>query len=183
MKKLICNKVAKYQPASLRKKTLSHILLYVLCLYFLRMHHDYFFRRGFESVRAHFISGNIGGKWMCFIDGWVIFVLPTQYISKCDFNEVAKQLRHGCSPVNLLHIFRTPFPKTSSGGLLLLIALLPSVLLSDKFKPCKWLYRFDTNLQFWLLRSVQITGEQIASTKAYLCPVQNLIKTTLTPLA
>ena len=23
-------------------------------------------------------------------------------------------LRHGCSPVNLLHIFRTPFPKNTS---------------------------------------------------------------------
>ena len=28
-------------------------------------------------------------------------------------------LRHGCSPVNLLHIFRTPFSKNTSGGLLL----------------------------------------------------------------
>ena len=53
---------------------------------------------------------------------------------KCNFNKVAKQsvisiklqsnfieitLRHGCSPVNLLHIFRTPFPKNNSGRLLL----------------------------------------------------------------
>ena len=29
-------------------------------------------------------------------------------------------LRRGCSPVNLLHIFRTTFPKNTSGGLLLL---------------------------------------------------------------
>ena len=28
-------------------------------------------------------------------------------------------LRHGCSPVNLLHIFRTPFPKNTSEELLL----------------------------------------------------------------
>ena len=28
-------------------------------------------------------------------------------------------LRHGCSPVNLLHIFRRPFPNNTSGGLLL----------------------------------------------------------------
>ena len=35
----------------------------------------------------------------------------------CNFIEIA--LRHGCSPVNLLHIFRTPFLKNSSGGLLL----------------------------------------------------------------
>ena len=44
-------------------------------------------------------------------------------MSKCDFNKVAKQLyeiklRHGCSLVNLLDIFRTPFPRNTSGGLL-----------------------------------------------------------------
>ena len=33
---------------------------------------------------------------------------------KCDFT-----LRYGCSPVNLLHIFNTLFPKNNSGGLLL----------------------------------------------------------------
>ena len=43
---------------------------------------------------------------------------------KCDFNKVVNNfieitLRHGCSPVNLLHIFRPPFPKNTSGGLLL----------------------------------------------------------------
>ena len=34
-----------------------------------------------------------------------------------NFIEIA--LRHGCSPANLLHIFRTPFPKNTSGRLLL----------------------------------------------------------------
>ena len=43
---------------------------------------------------------------------------------KCDFNKVARKfieitLRHECCPVSLLHIFRTPFPKDISGGLLL----------------------------------------------------------------
>ena len=45
---------------------------------------------------------------------------------KRDFNKVAMQsnfieitLWHECSPVNLLHIFRTPFPKDTCGGLLL----------------------------------------------------------------
>ena len=43
---------------------------------------------------------------------------------KCDFDRVARNLieialRHGCSPVNLLHIFRTPFPKNTTGVLLL----------------------------------------------------------------
>ena len=40
---------------------------------------------------------------------------------KCDFNKVAIEiaLRRGCSPVNLLHIFRTPFCRNTSGWLLL----------------------------------------------------------------
>ena len=38
---------------------------------------------------------------------------------KCDFNKVAIMLWHGCSPVNLPHIFRTPFLKNTSGRLLL----------------------------------------------------------------
>ena len=43
---------------------------------------------------------------------------------KCDFNKVAKQLyeitlRHGCSPVNLLHISRTPFTINTSERVLL----------------------------------------------------------------
>ena len=41
-----------------------------------------------------------------------------------DLNKIASNfieitLRHGCSPVNLLHNFKTPFPKNTSGGLLL----------------------------------------------------------------
>ena len=45
------------------------------------------------------------------------------FMPKCDFNRVALQLcnfietalRHGCSPINLLHIFRTSFTKNTSG--------------------------------------------------------------------
>ena len=40
-------------------------------------------------------------------------------IPKCDFNKVALQLVHGCSPVNLRHILRTSFSKNTSGWLLL----------------------------------------------------------------
>ena len=40
----------------------------------------------------------------------------------CNFIEIA--LRHGCSPVNLRYIFRTPFPKNTSGRLLLWVLLL-----------------------------------------------------------
>ena len=38
------------------KKTYSYILFHVFCPYFLRMHYDYFFWRGFESVQAQFLS-------------------------------------------------------------------------------------------------------------------------------
>ena len=45
---------------------------------------------------------------------------------QCDFSKVACNfteivLWHGCSPVNLLHISRTPFPKNNSGWLLLYV--------------------------------------------------------------
>ena len=49
---------------------------------------------------------------------------------KCNFNKVALQsnfieiiLRHGCSHVNLLHIFRTSFPKNTSGRVLMSLCL------------------------------------------------------------
>ena len=35
----------------------------------------------------------------------------------CNFIEIA--LQHGCPPVNLVYIFRTPFPRNTSGWLLL----------------------------------------------------------------
>ena len=40
---------------------------------------------------------------------------------KCDFNKVEITLPGGCSPKNLLHIFKAPFPKNASGWLLLKI--------------------------------------------------------------
>ena len=39
-------------------------------------------------------------------------------IPKCDFNKVAL---HGCAAANLLHVFRTPFYKNTSGGPFLFI--------------------------------------------------------------
>ena len=62
---------------------------------------------------------------------------------KCDLNKVALlsnlieiALRHGCSPVNLLHIFSTPFLKNTSGWL-----LLPSLLTKLSIS------EFDSNMQ------------------------------------
>ena len=40
-------------------------------------------------------------------------VISTKLV--CNFIEIT--FRHGCSPVNLLHIFRTPFIKNTSGWL------------------------------------------------------------------
>ena len=64
MWKLIRNEVARCQPASLRKKLFHRFsfIIHVFCLNFLRSHHDYFFRKGFESVREQFLSGNISEK-------------------------------------------------------------------------------------------------------------------------
>ena len=58
---------------------------------------------------------------------------PSRGVLKKRCSEVMQQiysnfieitLRHGCSPVNLWHIFRTPFSKNSSGWLLLSLTTL-----------------------------------------------------------
>ena len=54
-------------------------------------------------------------------------------IPKCDFNKAELHfneisLRHGCSSVNLLHIFRILFPKNTSGRLLLHVVLYNELL-------------------------------------------------------
>ena len=51
----------------------------------------------------------------------------------CDFIEIA--LRHAFYPVNLLHIFRKPFPRNTSGCLHLNFAMIP--LFSDDFRDNK----------------------------------------------
>ena len=45
-----------------------------------------------------------------------------KFLRTSNFIEIA--FRHGYSPVNLLHIFKTPFPKNTSGRVLLKIELL-----------------------------------------------------------
>ena len=60
---------------------------------------------------------------------------------KFDFSKVAKQLIeiilwHGCSTVNLLYIFRTPFPKNTSWWLLLIIAAWQGL----KYNSANWLH-------------------------------------------
>ena len=43
----------------------------------------------------------------------------------CNFNKVAFEITlwHGCSPINLLHIFRAPFYKNTSGWLFLTLSM------------------------------------------------------------
>ena len=48
-------------------------------------------------------------------------------------------LRQGCSPVNLLHFCRTPFPKTTSGELLLIRKGLGDLILVQIF-----IWRFNS---------------------------------------
>ena len=60
------------------------------------------------------------------------------------FIEIA--LRHGCSSVNLLHIFKTPFPKNTSGWLLLtrtsLSCMYIFVLVTWRYVKQLWLLDF-----------------------------------------
>ena len=48
-------------------------------------------------------------------EGNWFFIFLTKFID----NFIAIALRHGCSAVNLLHIFRKTFPKNTSGGILM----------------------------------------------------------------
>ena len=48
---------------------------------------------------------------------------PSVISIKFQSNFIEITLRHGCSPINLLHIFRTSFPKNTSGWLLLNVAV------------------------------------------------------------
>ena len=65
--KIICEEVNSWWSCEMltckfTKKTLSHIYLHVFCSYFQRSHDHYFFQRGFEGVRAKFLSGSISKK-------------------------------------------------------------------------------------------------------------------------
>ena len=54
---------------------------------------------------------------------FLVVFLSREFIQmpKCDFNKVALQLWHECSPVNLLHISKTPLFESTSEWLLLLM--------------------------------------------------------------
>ena len=95
---------------------------------------------------------------------------------KCDFNKVALHfieivLQHGYFPVNLLHIFRTPFLKNTSGLLLLDILIGKHAAygingnlfthLSNR-KQCTHINKVISNFQTNISRVPQITIRKIS---------------------
>ena len=74
----------------------------------------------------------------------------------CKFTEIA--LRHGCSPVNLVYIFRTPFPRNTSGRLLF---FLDEFRTNDKnissFCRTFWNHTLRVLLILFLLTSLRLT--------------------------
>ena len=76
---------------------------------------------------------------------------------KLQSNFIEITLRHGCSPVNLLHIFRTSFPKNSSGGLLMhILMLVVRRCIQNPNRHTKPLIIFAKNLT-WLWISLKLS--------------------------
>ena len=63
---------------------------------------------------------------------WLPNHLYNCFCSIQDSNFIKIKLRHECSPVNLLHIFRTPLPKNNSRGLLLSSHVSPKIILFEQ---------------------------------------------------
>ena len=71
----------------------------------------------------------------------------------CNFMEIG--LRHGCSPVNVLHIFRTTFLKNASGWLLLNIRINKNIIQNNNSKSTKMFY--DDNKYILTLKILKFT--------------------------
>ena len=101
-------------------------------------------------------------------------------IRKCDFKKSCVALLHGCSNVNLLGIWRTPFWKNTSGGLVLcFISFVFVQVINNTFY---WLafYNLQTKicrpfLRFSLFYEIffEIIFQMLAVTKA---PIISLVK-------
>ena len=63
------------------------------------------------------------------------------------YNFIEITLRHECSHVNLLHIFRTPLPKKASGGLQ---SVLLRVVLNPFHVASIFLYFLEASKTLWL---------------------------------
>ena len=85
---------------------------YILSIFktvFTNNHSELFLGKGALKIRSKFTREH---TWRS--------VISIKFL--CNFIEIA--LWHGCSPVNLLHIFRTYFPRNTSGRLLMSFKLL-----------------------------------------------------------
>ena len=103
-------------------------------------------KQSFRGVLVKRCSGNMQQVYRKHPCGSVISI---KFL--CNFIEIS--LRHGCSPVNLLHIFRTSFPKDTSRGLLLFI------LLSNKLTTCVINYvQVILNLFFSKSKLISVLG-------------------------
>ena len=79
-------------------------------------------------------------------------------------------LQRGCSPVNLLHLFRTPFPKNTSGWLLLSMRFVPSTFLITflcVFKILSHLSHIKIKLQGSTIEILQALNEIESSKEMY----------------
>ena len=89
------------------------------------------FRKPPKSSRAEVFLGKVVVKICSKFTGEHPFRSVFSIKLQSNFIEIA--LRHGCSPVNLLHIFKKPFPKNTSGWLFLnLLFILFFRTCSDK---------------------------------------------------
>ena len=66
---------------------------------------------------------------------WNVDQVLKNFATEINFIEIT--LQHGCSAVNLMYIFRTPFAKNTTGGLLLFYA---------KFKLFRGVFRTLSNI-------------------------------------
>ena len=85
-------------------------------------HPEGFFRKGVLKICSKFTGEHpsrsaISVKLLCNFIEITLWLGCSLVNLQSNFIEIT--LRHGCSPVNLLHIFRTLFPRNTSGGMLL----------------------------------------------------------------
>ena len=82
-------------------------------------------------------------------------------LSKWDFNLQSNfieiTLRHGCSPVKLLHIFKSPFSKNTFGWLLLYVNPLSACVVLIQ-KPVNWIIRASQLAGFYMRATLALNG-------------------------
>ena len=109
-------------------------------------HQEVFFRKGVLKVCIKFT-----GEHSC----------RSEISIKLQSNFIEIILPHECSPVNLLHVFRTPFPRNNSGGAVSLLTLsVYKIFIKALYKRLSRsnLKLFQKYLLFWLLNSCGVSS-------------------------